>query len=340
MSGHKLHSVTWKKPFPLESGEALESITLAYTTYGRLNAAGDNAVWIVHALTANADPLEWWPGLVGPGKPLDPSRYYIVCANNIGSCYGSTGPMEIRPSTGKPYGRHFPLVTTRDMARAYALLKEHLGIGKIHLGIGGSMGGQQLLEWAIETPDHFEHIVLLATNARHSAWGIAFNATQRMALEADPSFGGDRPEDGAHGMEIARAIGMLSYRCYQTYGHTQTDTDDRLDEFRASSYQAYQGRKLRLRFNANAYYTLSKAMDSHHVGRGRGSVDEALGRVKARTQVVGIDSDVLFPVEEQRLLADKIPQAHYHQISSIYGHDGFLIEYDALNPIIEKFIKS
>jgi homoserine O-acetyltransferase/O-succinyltransferase len=339
MSGLNEQSATWKVPFPLESGEVLESITLAYTTYGNLNPARDNVIWIIHALTANANPLEWWAGLVGPGKPLDPERYFIVCANNLGSCYGSTGPGSIRPSTGQIYGPNFPLVTIRDMVKGYQLLQKHLGIHQIALGIGGSMGGQQLLEWAIIDPGLFRKIGLLATNARHSAWGIAFNATQRMAMEADPTFESHHPEAGATGMEIARAIGMLSYRCYQTYQQSQTDTDDRVDEFRASSYQAYQGRKLRLRFQPHAYYALTKAMDSHHVGRGRGPMEDVLKSITAQALVLGIDSDVLFPVSEQRFLAQHIPGAIYQEISSLYGHDGFLVEFDALQPIINHFLQ-
>src|SRR5450631_3691425 len=170
------------RPVILESGTALSSYHLAYTTHGKLNAAGDNVVWIFHALTANSDPAQWWPGLVGEGRLFDPSDWYIVCVNMPGSCYGSVGPLDPGPRGGEPHYHAFPFFTPRDMVRAYQPLREWLGIRKIRIGIGGSMGGQQLLEWAIEEPELFEYIFPVGTNAQHSAWVIAFNASQRMCI--------------------------------------------------------------------------------------------------------------------------------------------------------------
>ena len=203
--------------FQLESGTTLPSLTAAYHTFGKLNAARDNVIWICHALTANSDCEDWWPGLIGKGCTIDPERYFIVCVNMLGSTYGSTSPQSIDPRTGKPHGLNFPLVTTKDNARFFSLVADYLGINGIRLLMGGSMGGQHALEWACTEPERFDLLCVLATNARHSAWGIAFNESQRMALRADPTLGGDDPEAGKAGLEAARAIAMLSYRHYRTY---------------------------------------------------------------------------------------------------------------------------
>jgi homoserine O-acetyltransferase len=325
--------------FTLESGASLPFIDIAYHTYGALSPEKDNVVWVCHALTGNSDAAVWWDGLIGRGRLFDPDKFFIVCANMLGSCYGSSGPTSVNPETGAPFFRSFPRVTTRDMARAHAILRQELGIEKIFVGLGGSMGGQQLLEWAILEPLVFEHIIPMATNARHSPWGVALNESQRMALEADATFFEDRLEAGFAGLKAARSIGILSYRNYETFAATQMEsTQEKTDGFRASSYQNYQGEKLARRFNAHSYWLLTKAMDSHNVGRGRGGVERALAQIKARTLSVGISSDILFPPEEQRYLAAHIPGSEYIEISSSYGHDGFLIEFSALTALIREFI--
>lgn len=337
------------KPLTLESGITLPRYHLAYTISGRLNEAKDNVVWIFHALTANSDPAEWWPGLVGEDKYFTPSKYFVICVNMPGSCYGSLGPLDVNPGTGEAYYHDFPFFTTRDMARAYQPLKEYLGIAKIHIGIGGSMGGQQLIEWAIEEPDLFEYIVPIATNAWHSSWGVAFNATQRMCIEADQTWVLKSPDAGIAGMKAARACALLSYRNYITYSHSQAVMSIKNfaakkftvpEETRtgADSYQHYQGEKLARRFNAFSYYFLSMGMDAHHVGRGRESAEAALQLIRAKTVVIGVSSDILFPLSEQQFLAENIPQASYVAIHSIYGHDGFLLEFDQIETIIKKFI--
>ncbi|MDX1629705.1 MAG: alpha/beta fold hydrolase, partial [Fulvivirga sp.] len=199
--------ISWfssKEKFSLESGDSLPGLTIAYTTYGAMNAEKSNVIWIFHALTANSDPIDWWPEIVGKEKPIDTEKYFIVCANVLGSCYGTTGPSSIKPASGEPYNQNFPAITIKDMVKAHQLLQQHLSIERIYLGIGGSLGGQQLLEWAASDTHRFESIALIASNARHSAWGIAFNETQRMALEASGF--------NANGLETARAIAMLSYR--------------------------------------------------------------------------------------------------------------------------------
>lgn len=309
---------TFNQPFTLESGKTLTGFHLAYTTYGRLNERRDNAVWVFHALTANSDPAEWWYGLVGEGCLLNPQAYFIVCVNMPGSCYGSLGPLDEDGQTGQPYFHAFPWFTTRDMIRAYQQLKAHLTISKVHIGIGGSMGGQQLLEWAIEEPELFQAIIPIATNAQHSPWGIAFNATQRFCIEQDETWKKQSATAGLNGMKAARAIALLSYRNYHTYsaaqhGATAATKDRPVDEqiFSAETYQRYQGEKLAKRFHAFSYYFLSKGMDAHDVGRGRGSVVAALQKIKACTLVISIQSDILFPVEESRFLADSIPGAFF-----------------------------
>jgi homoserine O-acetyltransferase len=339
MTNSRLH-FHFPGPFELESGEQLPELTLAYHRFGTLNAAADNVVWICHALTGNANPMDWWPGLVGPGKLLDPDRHFIVCANMIGSCYGSTSPRSVNPLSGKPYGAEFPLISIRDMVQAQQALAQHLGIGRIHLLLGGSMGGQQALEWALLAPERVEHLVLLATNAVHSPWGIAFNEAQRMAIESDLSWTNDSPEAGASGLQAARALAMLSYRGYRTYGATQSELPtDKLSGFRAASYQRYQGQKLSERFHAQCYHSLSRSMDSHDLGRGRGGILQALGEIRARSLVIGIQSDILFPPSEQILLATHIPDARFHLLPSLYGHDGFLVETDTIAPLIGAFLR-
>jgi homoserine O-acetyltransferase len=329
----------YNKSFTLESGIELPRFHLAYTTHGILNETKDNAVWVFHALTANSDPAEWWPGLVGTGKLFDPSRYFIVCVNMPGSCYGSIGPLDINPQTNKPYYHDFPFFTTRDMIRTYRLLKDFLGIQKINIGIGGSMGGQQLLEWAIEEPNLFEYIFPLATNARHSPWGIAFNASQRLSIEADPTWMEKNKDAGIEGMKVARGIALISYRHYETYLEGQSEeTNEKIDDFKSESYQRYQGEKLAKRFNAFSYYFLSRGMDAHNVGRERESIETALQKIKARTLVIGIETDILFPLHEQQQLAKSIPGAFYKAIHSQFGHDGFLLEFWQIQNCILEFL--
>lgn len=329
--------------FTLQSGETLPGFHLAYTTHGKLNAAKDNVVWIFHALTANSNPVEWWPGLVGEGKYFDPARYFIICVNKPGSPYGSISPLSRNPLTGQPYYHTFPVFTIRDMVHTYQLLREALGIKKIFVGLGGSTGGMQLLEWAIEEPELIEHIVPIATNAVLSPWGIAFNSSQRMAIEADSSWLEKRPDAGQKGLAAARAIALLSYRHYNGYTITQRRdkafvalSDD--TAFAADNYQRYQGLKLVNRFNVISYYRLTQSMDSHDTGYQREGVPAALARIKARTLVIGITSDVLYPFSEQEYLQQQIPGAELLGISSEFGHDGFLLEYDKIETALKKFI--
>ena len=340
------------QPLRLESGLEVPAYHLEYTTHGKLNEAGDNVIWVFHALTANSDPAEWWPGLVGPGRLFDPAQHFIVCVNMPGSCYGSIGPSDKDPYTDKTWYHDFPVFTTRDMIRAYQPLRKALGIRKIYTGIGGSMGGQQLLEWAIEEPELFINIVPIATNGRHSPWGIAFNTSQRMAIEADSTWRLRHDEAGLEGMKAARAAALLSYRNYQSYEQLQVRKEDQRCEgwgclhgvgpgirTGAASYQRHQGEKLASRFSAFSYYALSLSMDSHDVGRSRGGLQAALGRIQARTLVIGIESDILFPVVEQKTLAELIPEANFRIITSLYGHDGFLLEFSQIETLVKGFLE-
>lgn len=317
-------------PFPLELGGALSHLEIAYQVYGNPRPDGSNVVWVCHALTANSDPLDWWPGLFGKDKRFDPDTWCIVCANIIGSCYGSSGPLTTNPQTGQPYYASFPTVTIRDMVNAHRLLQKHLGISRVAVGIGGSMGAYQLLEWTVADPTFFNRICVLVTGARESAWGIGIHTAQRMAIETDPKWREPRSDAGADGLRTARAIGMLTYRNYQTFVAQQTTPDDRTDNHPAASYLLYQGDKLAKRFSAQSYHLLTRAMDSHNLARGRGEMRQVLGGISTDTLVIGISSDLLCPAAEQRQLADGLANGHYVEIDSPYGHDGFLVEGDKI----------
>ncbi|MFN6374645.1 MAG: homoserine O-acetyltransferase [Chitinophagia bacterium] len=334
----KLHTYQFKGGLLLESGKTIRDFPLAYTTLGALNADKSNVVWIFHAMTANSDPSEWWPGMVGEGKCFDPTHHFIICVNMPGSCYGSISPLDKNPETGERYYQNFPFFTPLDMARAFDQLRISLGIEQIFVGLGGSMGGQQLIAWAAWKPGLFNHIIPIATNAFHSPWGKAFNASQRMSIEADPSWKEKNEAAGMEGMKIARSIALISYRHYETYDRTQQDTDKALENTRSESYQKYQGEKLAKRFNALSYYMLTKSMDSHHLGRGVMEAEEILAHIQSKTLVIGISSDLLYPVNEQQFLAKHIPGARIEIIESFYGHDGFLLENEKLTLLFKNFL--
>lgn len=335
------HLFHYPVEFQLESGSKLPGFQLKYTTVGQLNKERDNVVWVCHALTGSSDFTDWWPGLFDQGGAFDPSQYFIICANALGGCYGSTGPLTLNPHTRQPHYHDFPAITNRDIVTAFDLLRENLGINRIHTLIGGSLGGQQVLEWAIMRPTLMAQIIPIACNAFHSPWGVAFNEAQRMAIEADATWKEKEPRAGVEGMKAARAMGMISFRTYEIYNSTQSEkSNDVTDNFRASSYQRYQGQKLANRFNAFSYWVLTKAMDSHNVGRSRASIEQALATIKARTLVVGVNSDLFFPIQEQEFLAKHINHAELQVIDSPYGHDGFLAELAVLKNIIQKFSKT
>lgn len=327
-------------PLQLESGEVLPEIRVAYHTYGSLNEDRSNVVWVMHALTANSDVADWWPHTVEEGKFLDPDKWFVVCANVLGSCYGTTGPLTPLPPDGKPLYGDFPLVTVRDMVAVHKLLARHLGIGQIDTVIGASLGGFQALEWLVSDPDIARRAVICATDYQCRPWLAAINKAMYMAIEADSTYGEPRPDAGRKGLEAARAIGLLSYRSHSGYDATQADPPERPDPFtrKAHSYQAYQGKKLADRFDVYSYERMCRSSDTHDVSRGRGSFAEALGRIKAKCLILCVSSDILFPPSYHEEMAAMIPGAESGMIDSEFAHDGFLIEHESLDRKIKDFI--
>ena len=332
------NSYHYKEVFTLENGQQIPELTIAYHTSEPV-WSGKKVLWICHALTANSNPVEWWEVMVGAGKCFDPHEYFIVCANILGSCYGSTGPMSLNPATGMPYYDSFPLLSVRDLVAAHYLLCKQLGIDQIDVVVGSSIGGFQALEFAICYPQLCKQLVLIASNARVSPWGTAYNESQRMAILTDPTYTERRLGGGDKGLAVARSIALLSYRSHRGYGLSQAETDpDTLLAQKAATYQQYQGEKLRRRFDAYSYMALTKIFDTHNVGRGRGGVEKALQTVCARTLCVGISDDQLFLPHEVAYVAQHIRGASYASLHSDYGHDGFLLEWEALTQIIRTFL--
>ena len=337
MIGHRLTT----GPFQFENGARLENIDIAFHTSTPSYDGTRGVIWICHALTANSDCEDWWPDMVGSGKLIDTDKYFVACVNMLGSAYGSSGPASINPETGKPYLLSFPQVTVRDMIRASIIVRKHLGVDKVDLLIGSSIGGFQAIEWAVMEPDVFRQALFIATEPRVTPWLTASIETQRMALRADPSFlACEDIHGGEEGLKCARAQAMISYRCFQGYGLTQAEEDDdTLFADRAASYQRYQGAKIiRRGFDAYSYNSVSTSVISNNVGRGRGGVAKALSGIKAATTVVSIDTDGLFPPHHIEKWAAMIPGADYLEITSNFGHDGFLLETAQLTEIILKLL--
>lgn len=330
------------RPFRLESGVELPRLEIAYNTYGTMNPDRSNVVWVCHALTANSDVADWWPHTVETGCFLDPAKWFVVCANILGSHYGTTGPLSVNPATGTPYYGDFPDFTIRDMVAVHRVLADALGIGRIHALVGSSVGGFQAVEWAVDEPERFDKLVLIATAPVATPWAIAIDETQRMAIEADPTYGERRPDAAMAGLAAARAIGLLTYRGGEGYNLTQRETEPGKLLPRAAhrpcSYQQYQGLKLCRRYNAYSYVKILDAFDTHDVGRSRGGLEKALSRISAQTMTVGITTDMIFPPAEMRRLAAAIPGAAYEELASDFGHDGFLVEHQRLNDILTKFL--
>lgn len=351
--------------FPLSDGSSLAPVTLAYETWGTLAPSADNVVLVCHALTGSAhacdleapdDPRAgWWNPLIGPGRLFDTRRYFVICSNVLGGCYGSTGPTSSHPADGRPYGMRFPLIGIPDMVRAQRALLEQLGIRRLAVVAGGSIGGQQALEWAVAYPDFVERVVVLAAGARLSAQGIALNEIGRHAILSDPRWqGGEYPpgQGPDNGLAIARMVAMLSYTSADDletrFGRRPASrplTAPTLgDAYDVESYLHYQGVKLVRRFDANTYLILSRAMDRYDMaeGPGRGSDAAALARVRASLLAVGISSDWLFPPAQVRAVADGIRaaggQARYAEMDSPLGHDAFLKDWTQLEAILRTFL--
>jgi len=324
---------SYNSPVKLEMSGTLDKVEIVYKTYGKLNQNKSNVVWICHALTANADAAIWWKGMIGLGCFLNPDKYFIVCANILGSCYGTTGPRSLDPKTGQPYGLDFPAFTIRDSVYLHELLAKHLKITSIFMLLGGSCGGSQAIEMSLNQAFNVENLLLIACGSRETEWNIAVHESQRMALEADESLTGNADDSGERGLKAARAIGILSYRTDTAFHETQRNDDDRIDNHKASSYMQYQGQKLADRFHAHNYWVLTKCLDTHNIGRGRGGIQNALKSITASTTIIGINSDRLIPVREQKYISKHIPECSYFEIMSDYGHDGFLIETDKITDI-------
>ncbi|MFI3261614.1 MAG: homoserine O-acetyltransferase [Rikenellaceae bacterium] len=335
----EIKTYKYNNRFTLETGVVLPEVEIAYSTYGTMNAKRSNIIWVCHALTANSCVDDWWEKAVKKDNFLDPERYFVVCANVLGSHYGTTGPLSVNPITNEEYYKSFPSFTMRDVVNCHILLAEHLGITSVDMLVGGSIGGFQILEWLIAQPTFAKKAVIIATTAKTEPWAIAFNESQRMAIECDPTFYMKSTDGGAKGLECARSIAMLSYRCNDGYNITQKESEyesAKLKDYKASSYQRYQGEKLAARFNAFSYYRLTQAVDSHDVGRGRRGVENALALIKAKCAIVAISSDILYPVESHVVMHKYIKNSSLYIINSRFGHDGFLIEHDQLEAIIKE----
>jgi len=333
-----------QKPFTTESGHQFEQAEAAYKTWGGLNESADNAVVICHALTGHAAADEWFPGLIGPGCAADPDEDFIICINVPGSCYGSLGPWSANPETGEPWRGNFPEITIRDMVHFQMQLLDQLGVRGIKRVLGGSLGGMQALEFCIMDPKRVQSAVLMAMGKAHTPWAIGISHAQRAAITGDAAWKGgfyDKEHGPAGGIAAARMMAMITYRTPEDYNRKfgrKLQNED--GQFQVESYLNYQGRKLAKRFDALSYVILTKAMDTHDVSRGRGSYEEVLGRVEIPVQVIGIDSDHLYPVPEQKELASLLPNGRFSEITSDFGHDAFLIEWEQMNGIIEGFDKT
>jgi homoserine O-acetyltransferase len=356
---------TWTEPLQLDCGLALAPVTLAYETYGQLNEARDNAILLLHALSGDAHAagrhsprdrkLGWWDAMVGPGRPFDTDRYFVICSNVLGGCQGSTGPSSLDPLTGRPHGARFPVITIGDMVRAQTRLLDYLGIDQLLAVAGGSMGGFQALEWATAHPERVRGALLLATTARSSPQTVAWNSVGRRAIMSDPRWnGGDYYDDEVpfDGLSIARMIGHVTYLSEQSLeqkfgrrlqgGGVPAFTLER--EFAVESYLNYQGAAFNARFDANSYLYITKAMDYWDLPGRYGSLEAALGRSQASFLLISFSSDWLYPPAESEAIAAAARragrEARHIELPSSAGHDAFLIDYAPQAPLIEEFLAS
>jgi homoserine O-acetyltransferase len=356
---------TWHEPLLLDGGVALAPMTLAYETYGELSQTRDNAVLLLHALSGDAHAAGrhtladrkpgWWDAMIGPGRPFDTDRYFVICSNVLGGCQGSTGPSSLDPSTGRLYGARFPVITVADMVRAQTRLLDRLGIRQLLAVAGGSMGGFQALEWAIAYPERIRGAILLATSARSSAQMLAWNAIGRHAIMSDPRwrdgdyYDSEPPNDG---LAVARMIGHITYlsepSLERKFGREFRDgVGPRFalgPEFAIESYLAHQGASFNARFDANSYLYITKAMDYWDLPAQYGSLDAALARSRAAFLLLSFTSDWLYPTSESLIIAHALRRVgrpfEHVELESVAGHDAFLVDYEPQGPIIEEFLAS
>ncbi|MEY4820089.1 MAG: homoserine O-acetyltransferase [Actinomycetota bacterium] len=369
VGGRKFAHFPHDRPFALDGGKVLSSVSIAYESWGTLNEDATNAILICHAWTGDShvsgaaeegNPTPgWWEGVVGPGKAIDTNKWFVVCSNVIGGCQGSTGPATAHPEDGQLYGSRFPVITVRDMVRAQVRLTDMLGIRKWHSVVGGSMGGMQVLEWAVTFPDRVKTIIPIATCAQATAQQIAWGAIGRRAIRLDPKWRNGEYYDAAtgegpwEGLAIARMLSQVTFRSdnvfNERFGRALVDMDADYnglglwDRFEVEGYLDHHGDRLIRRFDTNSYLIIGKAMDLHDIARGRGTLDTAMSRIKAPTLVLGISSDILYPTYQQKqihsMLTEKGVDSTYVEIDSPHGHDAFLINFDQVGAPIRSFLE-
>jgi homoserine O-acetyltransferase len=369
VGGRKFAQFPGDRPFALDGGKVLSNVSIAYESWGTLNADATNAILICHAWTGDSHVTGaaeeghptpgWWEGVVGPGKAIDTNTWFVVCSNVIGGCQGSTGPATAHPEDGQLYGPRFPVITVRDMVRAQVRLTDMLGIRTWHSVVGGSMGGMQVLEWAVTFPDRVKTIIPIATCAQATAQQIAWGAIGRRAIRLDPKWRNGEYYDAAigegpwEGLAIARMISQVTFRSdnvfTERFGRALVDMDADYnglglwDRFEVEGYLDHHGDRLIRRFDTNSYLIIGKAMDLHDIARGRGTLDSAMSRITAPTLVMGISSDILYPTYQQKqihsLLSEKGVDSTYVEIDSPHGHDAFLINFDQVGAPIQSFLE-
>ncbi|MEI7933659.1 MAG: homoserine O-acetyltransferase [Chlorobiaceae bacterium] len=338
----KTHYFDSKEPFTTELGGVLPSVRVAYRTWGTLNFRKDNVILICQALTGSADADAWWEGMFSRGGAFDESSNFIICTNVLGSCYGTTGPISLNPLTGSNYGPDFPLITIRDMVHVQRLLLAGLGIDCVKLAVGASLGGMQVLEWGFLYPDIVQALMPMGASGRHSSWCIGQSEAQRQAIFADRDWNDGWYDDGhppAKGLSAARMMAMCTYRSFENFQSRFGRAYQQEGKvFKVESYLHHQGRKLVERFDANTYITLTKAMDLHDLSRGRGEYEEVLRSMMLPVEILSINSDILYPKEEQEELARFMPNSSILYLDEPYGHDAFLIDVATVSGMVRNFL--
>lgn len=337
----KLKKYSFKHSFTTESGFTFEEAEVAFHTWGTLNEKKDNVILVIHALTGNSNIEDWFSGFFAKSSPVELDKHFVICMNIPGSCYGSLNPWSINPKTEEPFRGDFPVFSIRDVVRFQQILLDALDISEIELILGGSYGGMIALEFIL-MDKRINSACLVAMGKSHSPWAVGISHAQRLALYADPKWNNGFYEKNlppADGLAAARAMAMITYRTPQNYEQKfSRDFNSEKKLFEVESYLEYQGEKLVNRFDALTYDRLTRSMDTHDVSRGRGSFEDVLGKIKIPVLVMGINSDKLYPTNEQKELAELIPNASYKEIDSVFGHDAFLIEFEQINAALKEFL--